>query len=112
MIKVSEKKALRNVFGDHLVYLGKKNNKICVVSCDLKSATKTSNFFEAFPKRSFEVGIAEANGLGIATGLALKGFIPIISRLNCLCILWNVPTVACFWPLLPNLYLGGGTNFV
>jgi len=79
MIKVSEKKALRNVFGDHLVYLGKKNNKICVVSCDLKSATKTSNFFEAFPKRSFEVGIAEANGLGIATGLALKGFIPIIS---------------------------------
>ena len=74
-----KKKALRNIFGDHLIYLGKKNKKICVVSCDLKSATKTSGFFKIFPKRSFEVGIAEANGLGVATGLALKGFIPVIS---------------------------------
>ena len=74
-----EKKALRNVFGEYLIKLGKKNKKICVVSCDLKSATKTSGFFNLFPKRSFEVGIAEANGLGVATGLALKGFIPIIS---------------------------------
>ena len=79
MIKLSEKKALRNIFGDYLVNLGKKNKKICVVSCDLKSATKTSSFFKEFPKRSFEVGIAEANGLGVATGLALKGFIPVIS---------------------------------
>tara|TARA_X000000950_G_scaffold285611_1_gene392043 strand:- start:265 stop:1203 length:939 start_codon:yes stop_codon:yes gene_type:complete len=73
------KKALRNVFGDELVKLGNKNKKIVVISCDLKSATKTSNFFKKFPKRSFEVGIAEANGLGIATGFALKGFVPIIS---------------------------------
>ena len=79
MVDFVEKKALRSVFGDYLVYLGKKNSKICVVSCDLKSATKTSSFFKAFPKRSFEVGIAEANGLGVATGLALKGFIPVIS---------------------------------
>ncbi len=79
MNKIQTKKALRDVFGNHLVNLGKKNKKICVVSCDLKSATKTSNFFNIFPNRSFEVGIAEANGLGVATGLALKGFIPIIS---------------------------------
>ena len=46
----SKKKALRNIFGDHLIYLGKKNQKICVVSCDLKSATKTSGFFKIFPK--------------------------------------------------------------
>ena len=73
------KKALRNIFGDELVKLGKKNKKILVISCDLKSATKTSDFFTAFPKRSFEVGIAEANGIGIAAGFALKGFVPIIS---------------------------------
>jgi len=78
MIKIN-KKALRDVFGDHLIKAGKKNKKICVVSCDLKSATKTHGFFKTFPTRSFEVGIAEANGLGVATGLALKGFIPIIS---------------------------------
>ena len=69
-----KEKALRDVFGSYLVKLGKNNKKICVVSCDLKSATKTSGFFKTFPKRSFEVGIAEANGIGVATGLALKGF--------------------------------------
>lgn len=74
-----DKIALRNVFGDELVRLGKKNKKIIVVSCDLKSATKTSGFFKKFPERSFEIGIAEANGLGIATGFSLKGFVPIIS---------------------------------
>ena len=36
-------------------------------------------FVKFFPKKSIEVGIAEANGIGIATGLALKGFVPIIS---------------------------------
>ncbi len=79
MVNYLKKKALRNIFGDHLIHLGKMNKKICVLSCDLKSATKTSGFFKTFPKRSFEVGIAEANGLGVATGLALKGFIPVIS---------------------------------
>ena len=73
------KQALRNVFGEQLLKLGKKNDKIVVISCDLKSATKTSDFFKFFPKKSIEVGIAEANGIGIATGLALKGFVPIIS---------------------------------
>ena len=73
------KQALRNVFGEQLLKLGKKNDKIVVISCDLKSATKTSIFFKFFPKKSIEVGIAEANGIGIATGLALKGFVPIIS---------------------------------
>ena len=74
-----DKIALRNVFGNELVRLGKKNKRIIVISCDLKSATKTSGFFKIFPERSFEVGIAEANGLGIATGFSLKGFIPVIS---------------------------------
>ena len=79
MIKNKIKQPLRDVFGNHLLRMGKKNKKICVVSCDLKGATKTINFFKTFPKRSFEAGIAEANGLGIATGLALKGFVPVIS---------------------------------
>lgn len=74
-----KKEALRNVFGKHIVKIGKKNNKVCVISCDLKSATKTDEFFIKYPNRSFEVGIAEANGIGIATGLSLAGFIPIIS---------------------------------
>ncbi len=74
-----KKEALRNVFGKYLVELGKKHKDLIVVSCDLKSATKTSDFFKKYPKRSFEVGIAEANGLGISAGLALSGYKTLIS---------------------------------
>ena len=74
-----KKKALRNEFGKYLVELGGAYKDLLVVSCDLKSATKTVDFFKKYPKRSFEVGIAEANGLGIAAGLALSGFKTLIS---------------------------------
>ena len=74
-----KKYALRNIFGDHLVKLGKKYKDLVVISCDLKAATKTGDFFKKFPKRSFEVGIAEANGLGISAGLALSGYKTLIS---------------------------------
>ncbi len=73
------KEALRNVFGKYLVELGEKHKDLLVISCDLKSATKTSDFFKKYPNRSFEVGIAEANGLGISAGLALSGFKTLIS---------------------------------
>ena len=74
-----KKQALRNVFGKYLVELGGLHKDLLVISCDLKSATKTIDFFKRYPKRSFEVGIAEANGLGIAAGLALSGFKTLIS---------------------------------
>ena len=74
-----KKEALRNVFGKYLVELGGKHNDLLVISCDLKAATKTSDFFKKYPSRSFEVGIAEANGLGISAGLALSGFKVLIS---------------------------------
>ena len=67
-----KKEALRDVFGKYLVELGKRYKDLIVVSCDLKSATKTVDFFKEYPDRSFEVGIAEANGLGISAGLALS----------------------------------------
>ncbi len=71
--------SLREAFGRALVEAGKKHKDILVISCDLKGATKTNYFFEEFPERSFEVGIAEANGLGISAGLALSGYRPFIS---------------------------------
>ena len=74
-----KKEALRDVFGKYLVELGKKYKDIVVVSCDLKSATKTVNFFKKYPDRFIEVGIAEANGLGISAGLALSGYKTLIS---------------------------------
>ena len=62
-----------------LRHIAKENKKIVAISCDLKSACKLSLFFEKFPERSFEVGIAEANGIGIAAGLGLAGYRPFIA---------------------------------
>ena len=71
--------ALRDVFGKELVNIGKKNKKLVAISPDLKAATKLSYFFEKFPSRSIETGIAEANAIGIAAGLAMSGFRPVVS---------------------------------
>jgi transketolase len=71
--------AIRDEFGRALVRAGEEHPSVVVISCDLKGATKTRAFFDAFPTRSFEVGIAEANGIGISAGLALAGFRPFIS---------------------------------
>ena len=71
--------AIRDAFGQALVKAGYEYDKVVAISCDLKGATKTSEFFSKFPSRSFEVGIAEANGIGIAAGLALSGYRPFIS---------------------------------
>jgi transketolase len=71
--------ALRDVFGKQLEFYGNKNKNILAISPDLKQATKLSYFFKKFPARSFEVGIAEANAVGIAAGLALSGYRPVLA---------------------------------
>jgi len=72
-------KTIRQAFGESLVEFGKTNSKIVAISCDLKNACKLDLFFKKFPERSFEIGIAEANAIGIATGLALSGFRPFLA---------------------------------
>tara|TARA_B100001248_G_scaffold262699_1_gene261101 strand:+ start:7155 stop:8072 length:918 start_codon:yes stop_codon:yes gene_type:complete len=71
--------SIREAFGKSLLEIGKQNQKIVLVSCDLKVATKSNYFFEQYPNRSFEVGIAEANAVGISAGLALAGLKPVLS---------------------------------
>jgi transketolase len=71
--------SIRDAFGRALVEAGREYSDVVAVSCDLKEATRLQPFFDAFPERSFEVGIAEANGIGISAGLALSGFRPFIS---------------------------------
>ncbi len=71
--------ALRDTFGDFLVEMGKKNNDIVVLDADLSSSTRTNTFAKAFPKRFFNMGIAEQNMLGTALGFAISGKIPIVS---------------------------------
>ena len=71
--------ALRDTFGNYLVEIGKKYQNLVVLDCDLSSSTKTSEFAKTFPKRFFNVGIAEQNMVGIAMGLSISGKIPIVS---------------------------------
>ncbi len=76
---MSEKKATRVAYGEALVELGKTNDKIVVLDADLASATMTGTFRKAFPDRHFEMGIAEANLVTVATGMSTMGLIPFAS---------------------------------
>ena len=74
-----ENKATRQSYGETLVKLGKENENIVVLDADLATATKTELFAKEFPERFFDMGIAEANMFGTASGLATCGKIPYAS---------------------------------
>jgi transketolase len=69
-------RSIRDVYGDLLVQLGKENERIVVLDADVSSSTKSGAFGKAYPDRFFNVGIAEANMVAMAAGLATTGKIP------------------------------------
>jgi transketolase len=71
-------KATRVSFGEALAELGEKYKNIVVLDADLAKSTKADLFEKKFPERFFPMGVAEANMIGVAAGLALTGFIPFI----------------------------------
>ncbi len=71
--------SIRDAFGEALRDYGDQYKDVVLVSCDLKVATKSNLFYEKFPERSFEVGISEANAIGISAGLSLCNFKPVLS---------------------------------
>ncbi|MEO2069147.1 MAG: transketolase family protein [Desulfurobacteriaceae bacterium] len=74
-----EKVSLRDAYGDKLVELGKKDEKIVVLDADLSGSTKTSKFAKVFPERFFNAGVAEINMVNMAAGLAASGKIAFVS---------------------------------
>lgn len=74
-----EKKATRQSYGEALEKLGEENERIVVLDADLSAATKTSIFAKKFPDRFFDMGIADANMMGVAAGMASCGKIPFVS---------------------------------
>lgn len=76
-------KATRDAYGATLVELGKSNPNVVVLDADLSKSTKTVEFSKVFPERFFNVGIQEANLVGVAAGLAACGKIPFISSFAC-----------------------------
>lgn len=72
-------KATRQSYGEALAQLGKENKDIVVLDADLATATKTIEFAKEFPERFFDIGIAEADMIGTAAGMATCGKIPYAS---------------------------------
>jgi len=74
-----EKKSTRQAYGEALVKLGKENKDVVVLEADLSKSTMTVFFKKEFPERHINVGIAEADLMGTAAGIATTGKIPFAS---------------------------------
>jgi transketolase len=72
-------KATRDGYGEAIVELARKNKNIVALSADLTPSVRLDAFAKKFPKRFFQAGVAEANMVGMAAGLALEGKIPFVS---------------------------------
>ncbi len=76
---MAEKLATRAAYGESLVALGEKYPDLLVFDADLAGATMTKAFSKAFPDRFFDMGIAEANMVGVAAGMAACGKKPFVT---------------------------------
>jgi transketolase len=76
-------KASRAAFGEALLDLGAKDERIVTLDADLSKSTMTAGFAKKYPARAFNLGIAESNMLGIGAGLALTGRIPFTCSFAC-----------------------------
>ena len=76
---MADKVATRDAYGNALLILGAENPNVVVLDADLSKSTKTADFGKKYPERFFNMGIAEANLLGTAAGLATAGKIPFAS---------------------------------
>src|ERR1700743_49369 len=75
-IQVTGKKDTRSGFGDGILEAARKNPNIIALTADLAGSLKLGGFMKEFPERFIQVGIAEANMIGIAAGLTIGGKIP------------------------------------
>ncbi len=83
MIDYGNKCDAKSIYGDALVSIGERNENVVVVEADLMKASGSEAFKKRFPKRHFNVGVAEQDLLGFAAGLAAMGKIPFASSFAC-----------------------------
>ena len=72
----NEKKETRRGFGDGLLQLGEDNPNVVALAADLSESLRMDGFKKTFPERFFQCGVAEANMMGLAAGMAIGGKIP------------------------------------
>lgn len=78
-----EMKSMRDAFGEVLVELARRNDKIVALTANLMDSLRLMPFKEEFEKRFFEMGISEQNMMGVAAGMALSGKIPVAATFAC-----------------------------
>jgi len=78
-MKIPTQIPTREAHGEALVELGRMNPNIVVLEADISTSTRTCYFAEEFPNRFFQMGIAEANMMAVAAGMATTGKIPFVS---------------------------------
>jgi transketolase len=76
-------KASRAAFGEALLDLGARDERIVTLDADLSKSTMTVGFAKKYPGRAFNLGIAESNMIGVGAGLALTGRIPFVCSFAC-----------------------------
>ncbi len=77
--KDAEQIPTRNGYGEGVVLAGKRDRNVVVLCCDLTESTRSLAFQKKFPERFIEVGVAEQNMAGLATGMANYGKVPFTS---------------------------------
>lgn len=75
-IDLAKKFFLRDIIGNYMYELGKKDLRVLVINADLMGTCRTTKFVNEFPQRSFNVGIAEQNMISFSAGLAHEGYFP------------------------------------
>ena len=73
---IQNNKDTRSGFGEGLLEAGRRNPKVVAFCADLTGSLKMGDFAKEFPERFFQTGIAEANMIDMAAGMALSGFVP------------------------------------
>jgi transketolase len=104
-----DSKATRFGFGEALVALGERDERVVVLGGDITGSVMTSYFKEKFPERFFSMGIAEQNATTVAAGLALSGKIPFFASYGAFCALRNADQLrisVCYNEA--NVKIGGG----
>lgn len=76
---MANKIAIRDAYGEALLKLGKKNDKVVALEADVGSSTKSGVFGKEFPERYFNVGISEINMVSMAAGMARTGLTPFVN---------------------------------
>ncbi len=77
-LKKEKKADYSKIFGEKLVKLARENEKIVAITASMKDGTGLREFQKEFPKRFFDVGIAEQHAITMSAGMAKEGMIPVI----------------------------------